>query len=145
MPLYDILLVLALARTGLGLIAIGFAPAGQRPWAALPQGAAEVCCALLLRTWFDPPFRVTLGGRIYPVFAFALLWSVAVWARYVWGFIDDSDDAPVPPSTLGTFGMSLSSGAMRLVAVVWHVFYVAPSLACGAFVVFGLVDEMPRH
>lgn len=142
MPIYTIMLVLASARTGLGLI-MAARLSGWSAWTPAVQGAAEVCCALLLRAWFDPPFVATLGGAIYPVFAFALIWSVAVWLRRLLGFIEEDEDT-APPSTLGAFGLAMSEGARRLVAVVWHVFFVAPSLVAGAFVVFGLAGEI-RH
>jgi hypothetical protein len=41
-------------------------------------------------------------------------------------------------------GLGLIMAARRLVAVVWHVFFVALSLVAGAFVVFGLAGEI-RH
>lgn len=143
MPIYTIMLVLASARTGLGLI-MAVRLSGRGAWALPVQGAAEVCCALLLRTWFDPPFVATLGGAIYPVFAFALIWSVAVWARRMLGFLEEDEDT-APPSTLGTFGLAMSDGARQLVAVLWHVGFVAPSLVAGAFVVFGLAGEFRGH
>ena len=97
MPLYDIMLVLALARTGLGLVAIVFAPPGHRPWATLPQGAAEVCCALLLRTYLDPPYRATLGKAIYPVLFYAAGWAGVVWIRELLtlgGLTEEKDERP---------------------------------------------------
>jgi hypothetical protein len=147
MPLYDIMLVLALARTGFGLVAIGFAPPGHRPWATLPQGAAEVCCALLLRTYLDPPYRATLGGTIYPVFFYAAGWAGVVWLRQLWalGGLGEEGDAPPALSRLDALGLGVSSGFKQVAAIGWHVLFVAPSLVCGAFVAFGLVDELPKH
>jgi hypothetical protein len=144
MPVYTVLLVFAVVRTGLALVAYGRAVPGGRPWPAPVQGAAEICCALLLRTYFDPPFRGVLGAAIYPMFAFALLWSVIVWARRIWALTGGVDDVE-SPSILGAFGLGVESGAVQIARVLWHVGFVAPSLVCGAFVLFGLAGELPPH
>ena len=144
MQLYDVMLVLASARTGLA--ALGFArPAGDhRPLAPIAQGLAEICCALLLRTCFDHPYREVLGGWIYPLLAYAVVWSALVWFSFLLPLALDEDEGPVPDSPLGAFGFGLSVSTHRIVAVVWHVAFVAPSLVCGGFVAFGLAGEMGR-
>lgn len=120
-----------------------FAEPGRRPWTAPFQGAAEICCALLLRLYFDPGYRDRLGAAAWPVFGYALIWSAAVWLRRMWSLADDDDVLP-QPSVLGTFGVAVEGGVAQIAGIAWHVLFVAPALVCGAFVLFGLVNELPH-
>jgi hypothetical protein len=129
-------------RAGLGALAFAQAAPGERPWPLLTQGAAEICCALLLRIYFDPPFRQTLGGSAFPIFFYALAWSAVVWMRRVWSLAEEGDEPP-PYSRLMAFGIGLGSGGRTLLGILWHVGFVAPSLICGGFVLFGLAAELP--
>ena len=143
MQLYDVLLVLATARTALGTFQVARPQEGPRPWAAVAQGAAEICCALLLRTWFDKPYRATLGGWIYPVFLYALVWSVVVWFQWMWPLVTGDEPATEEPATrFDAARAAFGDAGYRVVAVFWHALFVAPSLACGAFVIFGLAGEL---
>lgn len=141
MPVYTVLLLFALVHTALALLALSRAERGGLPWGEVAQGVAEVCCALLLRLYFDPPFRGSLGWVAWPVFLFALAWSVQRWGRMIWGLAHESE-APAG-SVLGAFGLGLSSGARRVAAILWHVGFVAPSLVCGAFVLLGFAADLP--
>ena len=140
-PFYTALLLFACARTGLGLVAVARVARGDRPWPLVAQGGAEVCCALLLRTYFDPPFRGTLGWTAWPVFAFALVWSAVVWTRRVWSLTASEEASAL--SALDAFGLGMSSGLRGVLGVLWHVGFVAPSLICGGFVLFGFAAELP--
>ncbi len=143
LQLYEVFLVLALARTGLGIGAVIFAQPDARPWTAPFQGVAEVCCALLLRLYFQPGYREIIGAWAWPVFAYALVWSAAVWLRRVWRLAEEEDVAP-QPSVLGTFGVAVEDTFVQAAGIAWHVAFVAPALVCGAFVLFGLVNELPH-
>jgi hypothetical protein len=141
MPVYTVLLIFALVHTALALLALARAERGHLPWGEVAQGAAEVCCALLLRLYFDPQFRGALGWAGWPVFLFALVWSVVRWGQMIWGLAEESE-APTG-SLLGALGLGLSSGMRRVIAILWHVGFVAPSLVCGAFVLLGFAGDLP--
>ncbi len=143
LQLYQVFLILALARTGLGIGAVIFAEPDARPWTAPLQGVAEICCALLLRLYFQPGYRAVLGAWAWPVFAYALVWSVSVWMRRMWRMADETELAP-EPSVLGTFGIAVEDTLAQASGIAWHVAFVAPALVCGAFVLFGLAAEMPH-
>jgi len=144
MPVYTVLLIFALVRSALALLALARSAPGERPWTAVVQGAAEVCCALLLRTYLDPPFLRSVGFWIYPAFGFALLWSLGVWVVRLWA-LTGGDPGLEPPSITGALGLGVESGAVQVARVLWHVCFVAPSLICGGFAIFGLADEMRFH
>jgi hypothetical protein len=145
MPVYTVLLILASVRAALALVALARSRPGSRPWSAAAQGAAEICCALLLRLYLDPPFRQAAGWWIYPAFVFALIWSVGVWIVRLWA-LTGGETTLEPPSILGAVGVGVESGAVQVGRVLWHVCFVAPSLVCGGFVIFGLAAEMrPPH
>jgi len=141
MPAYTVLLIFALVHTALALLALARAERGHLPWGEVAQGVAEVCCALLLRLYFDPPFRGTLGWTAWPVFLFALAWSVVRWGRMVWALAEESE--PPTSSSLGALGLGLSGGVRRVIGILWHVGFVAPSLVCGAFVLLGFARDLP--
>lgn len=143
MPFYRVFLILAIAHTGLGVGAVIFADPGARPWTAPLQGVAEICCALLLRLYFQPGYRDVIGGWAWPVFGYALVWSAAVWLRQLWRMAEEDEAAP-PPSVLGTFGFAVEDTFAQVAAIAWHVAFVAPALVCGAFVLFGFASEMPH-
>jgi hypothetical protein len=138
---YTVFLIFGLVHTALALLAFARAERGSLPWAEVAAGVAEVCCALLLRLYFDPPFRDTLGPSAWALFLFALTWSVMRWATMMWGLAEDSE--PTAGSILGALGVGLSSGMRRIGGILWHVGFVAPSLVCGAFVLLGLAGELP--
>ena len=145
MPVYTVLLILASVRAALALFALVRSEPGARPGGALTQGAAEICCAFLLRTYLDPPFFASVGFWIYPAFAFAFMWSVAVWVVRLWALAGGETDLEAP-TILGALGVGVESGALQIARVLWHVCFVAPSLVCGGFVIFGLAAEMrPPH
>jgi len=141
MAFYTVFLLYGLVHTALALLAFARAERGSLPWPELAAGIAEICCALLLRLYFDPPFSDILGASAWLVFLFALAWSVERWARLIWGFAEDDD--PPAGSVLGALGLGVSSGARRMLAIAWHVCFVAPSLVCGAFVLLGFAQELP--
>ena len=61
--------------------------------------------------------------------------------RRLWSLTED--DEPPQYSPLMAFGVGIGSGASTLLGVMWHVLFVAPSLICGGFVLFGLAAELP--
>jgi len=141
MPVYTVLLALASVRTALALFALVRSEPGARPWGAVTQGAAEICCAFLLRTYLDPPFFASVGFWIYPAFAFAFVWSMAVWIVRLWALTGGDTDLEAP-SISAALGFGVESGAVQIARVLWHVCVVAPSLVCGGFTIFGLAAEM---
>ncbi len=141
MAFYTVFLVFGLAHAALALVAVARAERGHRPWGEVAQGIAEVCCALLLRLYFEPSFRPALGLAAWPTFLFALAWSVVRWGRLTWGLAQESE--PPVGSVLGAFGVGVSSGVRRVGQIVWHVCFVAPALVCGAFVLLGFARELP--
>ncbi len=140
---YQLILIVALVRMALAIGAVIFAEPDARPWTAPLQGAAEICCALLLRLYFDPPYREVLGLWAWPVFAYALVWSFAVWVRRLWRLADE-EEPPPQPSVLGTFGVAVEDSVAQVAGIAWHIAFVAPALVCGGFVLFGFAAELPH-
>lgn len=135
MNAFDLILLYGIAHTLVAVLALARAERGALPWGEVAAALAEICCALLLRLWFDPPFRATLGWAAWPLFFYALVWAFARWTRLLWGLAEE-DEAP-PGSILGALGVGLSSGARQLGSIAWHVAFVAPSLVCGAMALLG--------
>jgi hypothetical protein len=138
---YNVLLLVGIAHTIAALWAIAIAPPDARPWTAPVQGVAWICCALLLKDYFDPEFRTSIGGWAWLLFLYALVWSVTVWFRRLWAL--ESDDEVPSPSVLDTFGLAVGDGVLQMAQIAWHVGFVVPALVCGAFVLFGLAPELP--
>ena len=143
-PVWQVLLAFALVRAFVAIVAVIMAPPERRPWGAPVQGVAEICCALLLRLYLDPPYRAAIGGWAWLVFACAVVWSFTIWIRQLWALASD-EDVPPQPSVLDSFGIAVETGLMQVAGIMWHIMFVAPALVCGAFVLFGLVDELPHH
>jgi len=135
---YDVILLYGIAHTAvaLGTLPAALARRGRTAWGEVADGVAEICCALLLRLWFDPPFRATLGAAAWALFAWAAVWAFIRWTRMLWGLAGE-DEAPAG-SLLGALGIGLSSGARQFAAIAWHVAFVAPSLVCGAMALLGI-------
>ena len=141
--LYQVLFIVALARTGVALVALTVAPPERRPVPAVVQGIAEICCALLLRLYADPSFYPRIGAWAFLIFAIALVWAVTVWFRRIWA-IQQAEPAELATSgVLEAFGVAVEGSVLRVAGLMWHVMFVAPSLVCGAFVLFGLAEELP--
>ena len=142
MAVYTVLLVAAGVRTGAATVAWLVTDPARRDWRPVAQGLADICCALLLRACFDDPFRLALGWKTWPLFLFAMAWSAKVWIEGVWSLTGSEADGPFT-SVLGAFGIGISSGLQRVGSVLWHVCFVAPSIVCTAFHLFGVAAELP--
>ena len=142
MAVYTVLLVAASVRTMVAVAVYIFAEPDRRDWRPVVQGAADICCALLLRACFDDPYRAGLGLTIWPLFLFAGLWSMGVWVKGVWSLTGTGEDAP-HSSVLGALGVGVGSGVHKVGSVLWHVCFVAPSILCTAFHLFGIAAELP--
>ena len=142
MPVYTVLLLAASARTGVAAVAWLVTEPERRDWHPLAQGAADVCCALLLRACFDDPYRASLGLMVWPLFLLAMAWSAKVWIEGVWSLTGSGGEGP-HMSVLGALGIGVSSGVHKVGSVLWHVCFVAPAIVCTAFHLFGLAAELP--
>jgi len=139
--LYDLLLLLGIAQTAVALGAVAIAAPDARPWTGATQGLAGICCALLVRLYFEPSFRPMLGGWAWAIFLYALGWSAVVWFQRVWAF--ETDDEGAQPSVLGALGVAVEDGVVLMAGLAWHVFLVVPSLVCGGLALFGLARDVP--
>src|SRR5262245_10582681 len=127
MPFYNVLLVYAVAKSLVSGGAVVLAPPERRPWTAVLQSAADVCCALLLRACFNPPYRQALGYWMIPLFVYAAIWSARVWLAFMQELMG-TGEGPGQTSLAESLGFAVESGLVQMFAAIWHTCFVAPSI-----------------